>query len=415
MTLKEAIEVCGKSNLSGWELVEYAQCLVHSNMTYSYDNSFDMPFKAFEKGKGYCWQQAKSLQYILNRLGFKCYLVYATKNQIPETQFEGITVKAHTSGHVWCRVNINGIEKDVCPVNVNNKPGKIHFVPLSKVKKWNWFIGFWVYWGSAYVNHKRLMKIKAEQRLKQKQLKKVFITFFILLFFSINCFAQKKNEITVYTGFIQLKESLNQGMVYKGPQIGFDYQRNCFFDKWELRYKPKIAVGANFNRKMIGANFHFVPINFTGIAPVFQKEKHTLRVGGDFVTNYGYQFYPKQLGAHLFWFSEISISPCVEYEYQWNQSKIKVFLQNSIAGFVSHKEKLPHYFYSLTFSDFVITPHRNMKFGSFDKYEHLNATIEYIPNVSKKHSAVLGVEYMDCYYNSRFQSLNFYLQWRISF
>ena len=106
MTLKEAIEVCEKSNLSGWELVEYAQCLVRSNMTYSYDNSFDMPFKAFEKGKGYCWQQAKSLQKILCVLGFNCCLVYAIRNKIPETQFEGVKIKAHKSGHIWCRVNI---------------------------------------------------------------------------------------------------------------------------------------------------------------------------------------------------------------------------------------------------------------------------------------------------------------------
>jgi hypothetical protein len=158
-----------------------------------------------------------------------------------------------------------------------------------------------------------------------------------------------------------------------------------------------------------------VPINVTGIAPVLKKEKHTLRVGANFITNYGYQFYPKQLGAFFFWFSEIGIAPCIEYECQWKQSKIKLFLQNSIAGFVSHKESNPHYFYSATFSDFVVNPHRNMKFGSFDKYEHLNASIEYVPKVSKKHSAVLGLEYMTCYYNTRFQSLNYYLQWKMSF
>jgi hypothetical protein len=129
-------------------------------MAYSYDNSFDMPFNAFKKGKGYCWQQARSLQKILYLLGFNCNLVYAVKNRIPETQFEGIKVKAHISGHVWCRVNINDIEKDVCPGNIDNKPGKVHFTPLSKIKKYNWIISLGCYFGSAYVNHKRLMEIK---------------------------------------------------------------------------------------------------------------------------------------------------------------------------------------------------------------------------------------------------------------
>ena len=164
METNEAINNCLSSNLSGWELVEYAQKFVHMNMTYSYDNSFDMPHKAFEKGKGYCWQQAKALQNILLTLGFECYLVYATKNQIPEKQYECIKVEAHISGHVWCRVRIGEIEKDVCPGNINNKPGNIHFIPLSTVKKWNSFIGFWSYWGSAYVNYQRLRKIRGKQK-----------------------------------------------------------------------------------------------------------------------------------------------------------------------------------------------------------------------------------------------------------
>ena len=159
MTLEEAIEICKKSNLSDWDLIEFTQCLVNKNMTYSYNNSFDMPLRAFKKGKGYCWQQAKVLEKILCALGFDCNLVYAVKNNIPEKQFEDIKIKEHISGHVWCRVNINNVEKDICSGNSSNKPGKVHFTPLSNVKKWNRFIGFWSYWGSAYINHKRIIEI----------------------------------------------------------------------------------------------------------------------------------------------------------------------------------------------------------------------------------------------------------------
>ena len=123
MTIKEAIEICKMSNLLGWELAEYAQHLIYNNMAYAYNNSYDMPVKAFGKGKGYCWQQSKALHKILKALGFNCYLVYATKNAIPEKQFEGVKVKAHTSGHVWCRVNIL-VPSDVYP------PLPISYYPL---------------------------------------------------------------------------------------------------------------------------------------------------------------------------------------------------------------------------------------------------------------------------------------------
>ncbi|MDR0232522.1 MAG: hypothetical protein LBI82_10440 [Dysgonamonadaceae bacterium] len=250
--------------------------------------------------------------------------------------------------------------------------------------------------------------------MKQRLLK-TLVTFCALILFSGNCLAQNKNEISVYVGFVQLKEELAQSMVYRGPQVGFQYQRNWFFEKWELRYNPKLAVGVPFNRGMIGASFHFVPIDFSGLKPVYQNDNHSLRLGMNFATNYTYQFYPKQLGANMFRYTEIGIAPCIEYGYQWNQSKIKIFLQNSLAGFVSRTENVPPYFYSLKVSDFVVKPHQNMQFGSFDKYNHTNASVEYIPDTSKNHSFALGVEYIDSYFSNRFQSLNYYLQWKKSF
>ena len=251
--------------------------------------------------------------------------------------------------------------------------------------------------------------------MKQKQLKTVFITFCTLLFFSTNCLAQHKNEISVYVGFLQLKEELNQSMVYNGPQIGFHYQRNIFFEKWELRYKPKIALGVPFNRGMLGVNINFVPIDFSGLTPVYKNEQHNLKVGLNFATNYSYQAYPEQSSAHLFWHGEIGIAPCLEYDYQWNNSRITLFLQNSVAGFVSRTKEVTPYFYSFKFADFFTQPHKNMKFGSFDKYNHTNASVTYTPNNSKGHSFALDVEYIDSYFDNRFQSLNYYLQWKKAF
>jgi hypothetical protein len=164
MTIHEAVKICTESNLTGWEMVAFAQRLVHDNMAYSYDNSLDMHVKAFERGRSYCWQQAKALQKILLVLGFQCYAVYAAKNEFPETLFEGVTVPALISGHVWCKVRINDEEKDVCPGGINNKPGIIHFTPLSEVKIWNRLISFCAYFGSAYVNHKRLNEIRKIQQ-----------------------------------------------------------------------------------------------------------------------------------------------------------------------------------------------------------------------------------------------------------
>lgn len=166
MTVEDAVKKCKGSGLKDWKLVAYAQKLVSANMKYSYSNSFNMPRKAFEKGIGYCWHQSGALNMILKRLGFDSRLVYAVKNLIPDRVFNGIVIKSHYSGHVWCRVRINGTEKDVCPGNSDNEPGIIHFRPMSEIKEWNQWISFWSYFGSAFVNLKRL---KEFERLKKLQ------------------------------------------------------------------------------------------------------------------------------------------------------------------------------------------------------------------------------------------------------
>lgn len=164
MTIDHAIKQCRESSLSGWALVEYAQRIVASHMTYSYSNSYDSPEKAFEKGRGYCWHQASALNTILQALGIQSRLVHAVRNLIPEKVFEGVSIPEHVSGHVWCRVAIDGEEKDVCPGHRDNRPGAIHFQPLSPVKEWNRVIAFFSYWGSAMVNAWRLRKINMKKK-----------------------------------------------------------------------------------------------------------------------------------------------------------------------------------------------------------------------------------------------------------
>lgn len=163
MTIQQAIEQCRTSGLTGWDLVEYAQKLVAGNMKYSYFNSFDMPETAFEKGMGYCWQQAGALNRILKGLGFASRLVYATSCRFPDTVREGVTVHIGVSGHVWCRVNLGGGEKDCCPGRPENRPGRLHFEPLTAVREYKGLIKPFSYFGSAAINRKRGKKFLEEK------------------------------------------------------------------------------------------------------------------------------------------------------------------------------------------------------------------------------------------------------------
>ena len=169
MTIGQAIAECRLTGLSGWALVEYAQKLVAHRMAYSYFHSFDMPDKAFERGEGYCWQQAGALNRILLGLGLNSSLVHAYRNRFIDVVREGVLVHIGTSGHVWCRVTIDGCGKDVCPGADGNIPGVIHFEPLTKVRRFRGPIVLFGYLGSAYINHKRGKRFLQQKARLQAQ------------------------------------------------------------------------------------------------------------------------------------------------------------------------------------------------------------------------------------------------------
>jgi hypothetical protein len=114
--------------------VAYAQQLAARKFTYSRLNPWDTPARAFERGRGYCQQQALALKNIYDRLGIHARPVFATHCAFPAKMVDGMPSPARVSGHVWLRVKIGDEERDVCPGSIENAPGVTQFEVLSQVR-----------------------------------------------------------------------------------------------------------------------------------------------------------------------------------------------------------------------------------------------------------------------------------------
>jgi hypothetical protein len=127
VTLEGAYRLCKKTQMQGWELVDFTTRLVHDKFRiYSVRNLWDTPALAFKYGMGYCTQYNLALAQLLRRLGFEVQPVFALKIQSdshPEWQM----------GHTWLRVMVDGETRDVCAGNAENKAGAVDFRPLSTV------------------------------------------------------------------------------------------------------------------------------------------------------------------------------------------------------------------------------------------------------------------------------------------
>jgi hypothetical protein len=154
-TIEDAVEACRHTQLQGWEQVSYAQQLVARKFTYSRLNTWDTPSRAFERGMGYCEQQALALKKIYDRLGIAARPVFSLRCKFPAKVVDGVPWPAGVTGHAWLRVRIADKELEVCPGLVSNRPGLTHFEILWKARTWHAWLRPFTHLGSSMENIRR--------------------------------------------------------------------------------------------------------------------------------------------------------------------------------------------------------------------------------------------------------------------
>jgi hypothetical protein len=156
-TIDDAVEACRRTKLQGWDLVAYAQNLAAKKFTYSRLNTWDTPSRAFERGMGYCEQQALALKKIYDKLGIETKPVFCMRCKFPAKVVDGVNWPGGISGHAWLKIKIGDEERDVCPGSVNNTPGMTNFEVLSKVLNWYPLLRPFTHVGSSIENIRRDM------------------------------------------------------------------------------------------------------------------------------------------------------------------------------------------------------------------------------------------------------------------
>jgi len=124
MDLSQAAQRLLDTGKTGWDLVEAARGLVAKRMQYSRRNSFDRDGKAFERGYGFCTQQAYALVDLITKLGFEAKPVHAFRNKFPDRG---------SGGHTWVSVSLNGERKYVDSIFYDAESREITFCPVTKV------------------------------------------------------------------------------------------------------------------------------------------------------------------------------------------------------------------------------------------------------------------------------------------
>jgi len=146
LTISQATQQLRGSGESGMELVEAARAFVGERMAYSRRNSFDSYAKAFERGYGYCSQQANALADLLTQLGFEAKIVHAFRNRFPD---------GTVTSHAWVQVVVDDEVRDVDSIFYNADAAEVTFTPLSEVGEVPPVLRLFETWGAPAVNAHR--------------------------------------------------------------------------------------------------------------------------------------------------------------------------------------------------------------------------------------------------------------------
>ncbi len=146
LTIPQAAQQLRAGGKTGWDLVEAARVLVATRMQYSRRNSFDSAAKAFERGYGYCTQQAYALTHILLQLGIRAEVVQAFRNRFPD---------GTVGSHAWVRVQVGLETRDIDTLFYDSQSGELAFTPLSRVTYIGPLFKLVAWWGASAVNAHR--------------------------------------------------------------------------------------------------------------------------------------------------------------------------------------------------------------------------------------------------------------------
>lgn len=245
----------------------------------------------------------------------------------------------------------------------------------------------------------------------------ILISFFLLpvFIFAQDSTKSKAHFVSYKTQFFQIKDAFNYGLVYSGINLVGAYSYVLSTNKTTFSYAPDLAFGFNFS-KGIALAWHFKPVDLFYGWKVNKTETKSLTIGPYFATNYNWQLYPYLQSGHMMWFTSIEIGPRFIFATPIKNKFFKFTFSNSVASWASRPEPgTETYFYSLKFSDFVNNAHSNMKFGSFDLFNHTNFEIEMVNTNGKRLSFAYEFEYFGYYDDPKLSyiahSIN--LTWRV--
>ncbi len=170
--------------------------------------------------------------------------------------------------------------------------------------------------------------------------------------------------------FLQIKDDLNYGLVFSGPQHRFIYKRSWELNGKNLMYQGEVGFGTLFSRGMTGLQWKVKPIDV--LYNYYELiRKVSIHAGPWLKMEYNYQLYPELQSGYSFHFTNYTMGFAASAKYENDDVYLRLRWKNSLVGLISRTEEdRDPYFFDLSLGTYFKDQHRNFKGGSFGTYNN---------------------------------------------
>jgi hypothetical protein len=213
----------------------------------------------------------------------------------------------------------------------------------------------------------------------------------------------KYRDQFLMAGLSQIKEGLNYGFVYSGPQL--QYGREWQWQKSDNRIELESQIGlATVFNKGLGLGLHLTPLNFRYLFKINDQ----LCLGPGLLSDYNYGFYPDLHIGYDFWFSHYSTEVAASFRKTFQKRSLTVRFTSSLFGLVSRTRQTDDtYFFHLGFKYALKDLNSKMEWGFVNQYNVSRLEIALNPNQTGRVCFSYIIDYSGYFKDPRWVKLDY--------
>jgi hypothetical protein len=215
----------------------------------------------------------------------------------------------------------------------------------------------------------------------------------------------KSHFHAVTLNFLQIKEELNYGMVFRGLGLGYAYSAQWQNDKNLLGYDARFSFTILDTRDILAPSINVVPVRLDYLFKMGTNNRFC--IGPFFTMEYNFEMYPDLQSGYSFWFTHYSLGGALNYSFNAQKHHFDFIFHTTLLGITSRNPVYDDpYFFDLSLGYVLRFVHQNFQFGTLNRYNQSELEIRWQPKAISRLAFAYTFQYYGYFNEPNLNMLN---------